>query len=437
MNLDFVEIFQLFEKFIYESKDKSILLAEISLEKSSQFYLFLEKFYSAYKRTIIAILSKQIKLIKKFSKKKIPYDVIVMGSIFAFLTLLSILGPKSLKPERKPLISTQTGCFAMITSPLKYGLRVNRSYSDPSLRRSTSFSAAATPGSNEALVQVRPTPRATVSYTAPKGEGVPVFKQSTLKTAVSEDVKVFVPANYSFFEGMSPTECLDLLVEDINKKCPNCYVNIRQKYGTVNETYQKLNEITISGSVSQYGQLDKLKTEVVKNTECTNGVIILTGFEKLHRDHISNTKLRAIFQIVEDRGACVFVEQFIHDKMGAGRNYLAPPGLGYLPGEGGSIAIINHFDEQDKQIIEDFKKDVGMCEGLEAINFSDKDLANSYAKAHNIERELVLDNMENMGSSGKAINENTHLATVQDTYINGQLTEQMDSLVKRTQSYPK
>ena len=70
VNLDFVKIFQLFEKFMYESKDKSILLAEISFEKSSQFYLFLEKFYSAYKQTIIAILSKQMKLIKKFSKKK-------------------------------------------------------------------------------------------------------------------------------------------------------------------------------------------------------------------------------------------------------------------------------------------------------------------------------------------------------------------------------
>ena len=95
-----------------------------------------------------------------------------MGSIFAFLTLLSMLGPRSLKSERKSLISPQTDCFAMIASPLKYGLRVNRSYSDPSLRRSTSFSAAATPDSNEALVQVRPTPRATVSYTAPKGGGV-------------------------------------------------------------------------------------------------------------------------------------------------------------------------------------------------------------------------------------------------------------------------
>lgn len=236
---------------------------------------------------------------------------------------------------------------------------------------------------------------------------------------------------------MSPTECLDLLVEDISKKFPNCYVNIRQKYGTVNEIYQKLNEITVSGSVSQYGQLNKLKTEVIRDTECTKGLIILTGFEKLHRDHISNKKLRDIFQIAEDRGACVFVEQFIHDKMSDKRNYLAPPNLGYQPGEGGSIAVIDHFDEQDQKIIENFKNDLGMCEGLEEINFSNKDLANSYAKAHNIERDLLLDNMENMGSSGKAINENTHLATVQDTYLNGKLAEQMDSLVDRTQNYPK
>lgn len=174
VNLDFVEIFQLFEKFIYDSKNKSILLAEISFEKSSQFYLFLEKFYYAYQQTIITILSKQIKLIKKLSKKQIPYDIIGMGSILAFLALLSILGlkPTSLNSERKPLISPQTGCFATIASPLKYGVKVNRAYSEPSLPRSPSFSVAATSQeNNEALVQARPTPRATVSYTVPKGGG--------------------------------------------------------------------------------------------------------------------------------------------------------------------------------------------------------------------------------------------------------------------------
>jgi len=78
-----------------------------------------------------------------------------------------------------------------------------------------------------------------------------------------------------------------------------------------------------------------------------------------------------------------------------------------------------------------------MCEGLYAINFSDKDLANSYAKAHNMDRDLVSlqgDKMEKMGSSPKAINENTHEATVQDSHINGKLAEQMDDLVNRTQT---
>lgn len=440
VNLDFIEIFQLFEKFVYDSKDKSILLAEISFEKSSQFYLFLEKFYYAYQRTLIAILSKQIKLIKKLSKQKIPYDVIVISSILGFLTLLSILGlkPTSLKSERKSLISPQTGCFAMIATPLTQGVKINRAYSDPSLLHSTSFIASATSLENrEPFVQARPTPNATVSYNLRKGGGTPVFKQSTLKTAVSGDVKVFIPENSSFFKGMSPTECLDLLVEDISKKFPNCFVNIRQKYGTVDGTYQKLNEITISGSVSQYGQLAKLKTEIIKDTECTEGLIILTEFKKLHRNHVSNTKLREIFNIAEDRGACVFVEAFIHDKMTDERNYNAPSGLGYLPGDGGSIALMDHFSDYDKKIIENFKNDHPMCEGLEEINLSAKDLADSYAQAHSMDRNLVLDNMANMGSSGKAIDENTHLATVQDTYQNRQLAEQLDSVVKRTEHYPK
>lgn len=371
-----------------------------------------------------------------------------MGSILAFFTLLAILGlkPTSLNSERKPLIPPQTACFATISSRFQSGVNVTRANSEPSLTRSPSFYGSVTPleNNNSKWVQPRPTPTATVSYNLPKkGEGAPVFKQSPLKkaasldTALQEEVKIFVPENYSFFKGMSPTKCLDLLVEDISKKCPDCDINIRQKYGTVNKKYQKLNEITISGTVSQYGRLDKFKKEVIKDTQCTNGLIILSGFEKLDRDHISNTKLRAIFQITEDRGACVFVEEFIHAKMGKERNYLAPSGLGYLPGEGGSIAIIDHFDEQDNRIIEKFKNDVGMCEGLESIDLSQKDLMKSYQKAHNIERELILDNMKNMGSSGRAIDENTHLATVQDNYINENLASQMDSLVARTKNYLK
>ena len=441
-NLDFIEIFQLFEKFLYDAKDKSVFLAEISLEKSSQFYTFLEKFYSAYQQTIIKILSKQIKLLKKFSKKEIPYAAIGMGSIFGFFALLSILGmkPPSLNSERKPLIPTQTGCFATLSAQFQYGVNVNRLHSEPSLPNSTNVSVSvASLENNKALVQRRPTPKAIISYSLPKGgQGAAVFKQSNLTPLQEqEEVKVFVPENYSFFKGMSPEKCLDLLVEDISKKCPNCYVTIRQKYGTINQTVQKLNEITISGTVGQYSKLGNLKKEVIQATKCTNDLIVLSGFKKLDRDHTLNTKLRAIFQITEGRGACVFVEKVIHDKLGRERNYLAPPGLGYLPGEGGSIAIIDDFDQQDKKIIENFKNDVGMCEGLESINFSEKDLINSYQKAHNIDRDLILNNIEKMGSSSRAINENSHLAIVQDNYLNENFASQMDSLVIRTKNYPK
>ena len=307
------------------------------------------------------------------------------------------------------------------------------------MRRSVEIVAASqSQESNQVFVQARPTPRATVSYTVQKGgRGAPVFKQKKLQTAISREVKVFVPENSSFFEKMTSTECLELLIEDISNKFPNCLVKIRQKCGTINGIYQKLNEITISGTVSQYGRLDRLKKEVIKDIICTEGVIVLTGFEKLHRDHVSNKKLREIIQITEDRGACVVVEKFIHDKMSEKRNYLAPLGLGYLPGAGGSLAVLDHFDEQDQKIIENFKNDLEVCEGLEKINLSIKDLADSYAKAHKIERNLLLDKMEEMGSSGKAINETTHLATSQDIYLNGKLAEQMDSLADRTQNFPK
>lgn len=419
INLDFVGIFQLFEKFIHDSKDKSILLAEISFEKSSQFYIFLEKFYYAYQQTIIKILSKQIKFIKKLSKKEIPYDVIGIGSIFAFLTLLSILGlrPTALSSEtsrKKPLIAPQNGCFAMISSTWQTQLNVNRTPSESSLKLTgTGITPPVTVGENRgALVQKRPNQKVVLSASLPSGgEGAAIYTESTLEKALSidsgvqkgqkdEGISLFISANSSFFKGMSPEKCIDLLIQDIEKKIPDCYITVRQKYGSVNGIIQKLNNITISGSVSQYGRLARLKTEVLSDTRCTSGVLILNQYEQLQMDHISSKKLRDILRITETRGACVFVESFIHTKFTDGRKLLAsqvPQGLGYLPGDGGSLAILEHYEQQDDALIKNFQNNIGMCEGLESIDFSEKDLRNSYAKAHKIERDLILHNMENMG----------------------------------------
>lgn len=65
---DFLEIFRLFEQFLHASKDKSILLANISFDKSSQFYRFVESFYFIYQEKIKRILKRKSKLILKFIK---------------------------------------------------------------------------------------------------------------------------------------------------------------------------------------------------------------------------------------------------------------------------------------------------------------------------------------------------------------------------------
>lgn len=451
VNLDFVEIFQLFERFIHDSKDKSILLAEISFEKSSQFYVFLEEFYYAYQQTIIKILSKQIKLIRNISTKKIPYDVIGIGSIFAFFTLLSILGvrPTSLNPDisrRKPLIAPQTGCFAMLSNSLTQPHLAQRVNSEPSLNHFAGSTAALENRPNSVVAQPRPTPKAGLSISS---KGASASKASTVNKVVSvdsgvkrrgatkkEDISLFIPANSSFFKGMAPEECLDLLIKDVQKKIPDCYITVRQKYGSVNGVIQKLNQITISGSVSQYGRLARLKTEVLSDTRCTDGLLILNEYEQLQIDHTSSTKLREILKITENRGAAVFVESFIHKKFTDQRKFLAPQGLGYLPGDVGTLGLLESFEKQDYRIIGNFNNDSEMCAGLESIGLSDKDLMNSYAKAHKLEHDLVLDNMENMGSSGKGIDETTHLATVYDTYLNDRLAKQMDSVVSRLERHP-
>ena len=236
---------------------------------------------------------------------------------------------------------------------------------------------------------------------------------------------------------MAPETCLDLLIEDIYKKVKNCHITIRQKYGSVNGVIQKVNKITISGSVSQYGRLAEVKKNVLADTRCTGGVLILDQYEQLQIDHISNTKLREIYKIAQARGASVFVEKFIHDELSKTRSYVAPEGLGYLPADGGTLRLLEHFAKQDDMLIENFKNDPKMQEGLASIDFSEKRLKKSYAMAHQLERDLVTEKMENMGSGGRGIDETTHFATASDTYLNEKLTAQMDSFVNRLLHHPK
>jgi len=457
IDLDFIEIFQLFEKFIHNSKNKSILLAEISFEKSSQFYKFLEEFYYAYQQTIIKILSKQKKLIRNLSTKKIPYDVISIGSIFAFFTLLSLLGirPTSLNPEnsrKKPLIAPQTGCFAMVSSGLqqleKQGAqRVN---SEPSLNRSAVTTATMDNRPNLVVAQQRPIPKAGLSISSKKKAVASASKTSTVNKVVlvesgekrqkvrkKKEISIFIPDNSLVFEGMAPEICLDLLIKDIHEKVEGCHLDIRQMSASVNGVIQKVNKITISGSVSQYGRLAEVKTHVLEATRCTGGVLVLEQYEQLQMDHVSNTKLREIYKIVEARGAAVFVEKFIHHELSENRSYLAPPGLGYLPGEGGTLRLADYFANQDNEVIDGFKNNPEMQEGLASIDFSEKRLKKSYSTAHILERNVITEKMASLGSGGRGIDETTHLATSFDTYLNDQLTGQMDSFVKRLLHHPK
>ena len=132
----------------------------------------------------------------------------------------------------------------------------------------------------------------------------------------------------------------------------------------------------------------------------------------MDRDHSLNSVTRELLNITEDRAAAVFIEHSIHEKIGQNRNYSLPDGLGYTPGTGGSLTLIEHLREQDMANILKISNDPEVVEILNSIQLTPEELQVVYSRAFQLDSELVSNQMDS------TMDENTHLAVSFDNYLN-------------------
>ncbi|KAI9708673.1 MAG: hypothetical protein M1812_007938 [Candelaria pacifica] len=186
-----------------------------------------------------------------------------------------------------------------------------------------------------------------------------------------------------------------------------------------------MSEITVTGSVGQFGRLETIKDTVVDGVGYTKGTLLSAHFGQIERDHVLNNVTRGLFDITDERAAAVFVERFLHTRIGDNRTYLVPDGLGYTPGTGGSLTLIDHFCEQDMINIQQNSENPKFANFLESVNLTPEELQESYKKAFELDRLLVNNRM------GDDMDENVHLAMSQDTYLNKKTAEELNSLSDR------
>ena len=424
LNEDFIKIFKLFEEFLNGSKDKSILLVEISFEKSSQFYKIIKSFSFSYQEKIKNILIDKSRSLKKFSQAGIDYKSIGFGGLLTSVAFLHVLGFESNKRPNYP--PSSHGCFATMSSNFGRTINVRRVESEYDAIRSMSASATSQPLQQKiSNIQKRPLPtNTTLAANRSKNSGIITYSKASLNTDFDKKLVQTSKGN-NRFDGLSATDCMDLIAKEVSKKFPGSFISIQPKILIINGIPQEGNEITISRTFSQFGRLNRVKTYIIKSVKQTDGTILFSSFKNYDRDHVLNSVTRDIFNIKEERGAAVFVEKLVHEKLGKERTYLTPNGLGYTPKTGGSLSIIDHFREEDGLIIESLMNDREFTDSLTSTNSSPEELKRTYTRAFELDQELIRTRM------GDQIDENSHLAMSHSTYINEQTTSEFDSISDR------
>lgn len=423
---DFIEIFKLFEEFLNVSKDKSILLVDVYFDKSSHFYQFIQSFSFSYQQKIKKILINKSRFLIKFAQAGINYEVLGLGGLLAFIALLNVLG---FKPSKRPIYNVPNGCFATMSA--NFGQNRNVSRIDLEYDASRSASATIQPLSLQQkkplnLIQNQYLPKkTTLVANRSRNSGIITVSKASLKSknlVTPSTTKIIVKGA---FDGLSSADCMALMAKNVSDKYPGSYITIRPKIVTIDGISQEVNEITISETFSQFGRLSRVKSDIIKGVKQTKGTILFLSPEKYERDHVLNSVTRVIFNIEESRGAAVFVDRLIHNKMGDNRSYLAPDGMRYTQGTGGSLYLIDHFCEQDRVSIGKLSNDPEFIDSLTLTNSSPAQLENAYTEAYRLDRELIRTRM------GDQMDENTHLAVSHDNYLNDQMATDFDSLSNR------
>jgi hypothetical protein len=375
----------------------------------------------------------------KFYQAGISFEIIGIGSLLIFIAVLQVLGVKSNKRPSYP--TTQNGCFATISSRFVQDRTATKVELEYDTSQRVSASATMKPFQQKkplTLLQNRSLPRnTTLIGNRSKSSGIVTFGKTSLASDFdtnlanpSQEITKILVKGELRFDNLSPADCIDLLANDIATKFPGSNIRIRSTFDTINGILQEVNEITVSQTFSQFGRLDRIKSDIIKGVKQTDGTILFSSPEIYERDHVLNSVMREVFHIKRDRGAAVFIEKFLHDKIGEERTYVVPDEMGYTPGTGGSLVLIDHFCEQDKRIIDKICNKPEVTNFLTSTNSSPDELKSTYTGAFRLDQELIRDRM------GDNMNDNAHLAMSHATYLNEKTAEEFDSLSDRISQNP-
>lgn len=464
-----LKIFELFESYLYQRKQKTLFFIKISFEKSGDLYKLISEFCFT--------CEKEIKLYAKsdYVKSGLTLFSYVFRIIAASLGLLLFFAShRSLRTRVLDQIKAKDSVNVAFVNTEKLTLEDFREFSENTLISEDSLTkknkiVRAPPPSFASIIphysknKVNESPP--VTKTQPAALQVPTalrasqrFESTARPTrstprgttmSYGRTTREGLKGNYSMvrfqqsnielrrvpFELQLPAPHatdLDAVVRKLEYQYPGVILNVKQIYTKKNGVYQPTTKLSLFGSCLQYRDRTGIKEEfstffkgrnlsLVDNEEALE--LELANPSQLEGDHTKNTVQLDVLNLKRHKAGVVFMGKKEHTLMGDKRNFLMRDEIGYTPGTAGAMDFIDFIEEDNASVIKVIFGE-GDAERYSAQGYEEAEILRGYKNGSSIDRKQVQENIANWG-----IDENIFLAVNVNGMFDDVMTKNYDGFV--------
>ena len=453
-NDSFIKIFELFESFLYSVEDKSIFLTNLVFENGSNFQKFIVEFCKAYSEKlkklcqegaakygvslntyVAAIISFCVGLLLVFASLSFGGSIRNRQDFFANKANFS--GTVAFVVEKEELETTSQAESSVTPSSQSKGSRSkvgrvsNGSFASllPTFSRQNytrgGFLPTNAPQALESSNVGRSTP---VSHTKVQQKRVLTRKTTLSYNSFQREVRTARAANFheasligkkANFEITTPKEAIAFVTEEVKNAFPNCYLSISPVYEErlINGVVQKTTYATLVGTTVHYSHIDEIKRSLAGAVRQCEELLVVTKAGSIEFDHGLGTLTQRILNLTRNEAHVVALYPEQHKLITKARELMLPSGLGYTPGTGGVLDLIDGLGEANLKTILNLGESPETRDQFLNKGYDFAILEKAYNFNFLADREMVSERLED------GVSENIALAIGMDKIFNETLKE--------------
>lgn len=465
-----LKIFELFESYLYQRKQKTLFFIKISFEKGGDLYKLISDFCFT--------CEKQIKLYAKSDYMKLGLTFIsfvfsiIVGSLGLLLFFVSSRSVSTRTSMLDQIKAKSSGNVAYIATERFYLEEVSEKTENTLISENVltennkivqmpqpSFGSIIPRFSKNQVKASQPVPitQSVALQASTPRQGFQTFESTVRPTrstprnttmSYGRITREGLKGNYSTvsfqqsnielrrvpFELQLPAQHatdLDAVVRLLQYRYPGVILNVKQIYAKKNGVYQPTTQISLVGSSLQYRDRRAIKEEisafckgrefsVVENEKATK--LELVNPSQLEGDHTKNTVQLNMLHLQRHKAGVVFMGKKEHTLMGEKRNFLMPGEIGYTPGTAGAMDFIDFIEEDNGSVIKVIFG--GDFEHYSAQGYEEEEILRGFKNASSIDREQVQERI-----AGWEVDENIFLAINVNSMFDDGMTKNYDGFV--------